>query len=247
MKFKPGEEHESFSVKKNLNKKTISDLYDIENLPSFRFDNVGVFLTSKKNIPFKLLSSVLNDGEYPVSWTIKIYYNNDGWAIQIGVHPNANNNISLYGIIEKYKEKFPVEITGHNNVASILKIKNRKDAEKIAKSVIKLFRDVRLEITDFDIIDAFVLDNSDDFYIPDGRGTPDTNSISKFKEAIKLIKKHPIEKEEDRIINKINNRLTSEKYISEKGKDYLNSLMKKYLTEHERISVAMKSLYRRKL
>lgn len=246
MKFNTNEKNEYFSVKKNLNKKTISDLYNIENLPSFRFDNIGVFLTSKKNIPFKLLSSVINNGDYPVSWTMKIYHNNNEWAVQLGVHPNAENNISLYGILEKFKEKFEVETTGHNNVASIVRIKNKNEVEKIAKSIIKLFRDVKLEINDFDIIEAFTLENSDNFYIPDNDGNLDSPSLSKFKESIKIISKYSLDEEEEKILKKINGRLSSEKYISEKGKDYLNNLMKKYLTEHERISVAMKSLYKGK-
>lgn len=240
-------EKEKFSVKKNLNKKTISDLYDLENFPSFRFGNIGVFITSKRNVPFKLLSSVINDGKKPVSWTLKVYYSKDGWNIQMGVHPNADSNISLYGILEKYQERFQeTEIIGHNNVASILKLDSKKSAEKVVRSLINVFKSVELKIEEFEIIEAFTLSESNSFSIPsDYSRNVDKSAFSKFNEAVSILQKYGLNEEESKITNKIKARLQNEKYISEKGKKYLNDLMKKYLTEHERISIAMKSLYKK--
>jgi uncharacterized protein YqgV (UPF0045/DUF77 family) len=247
MKFNLPEEKEKFLVKKNLNRKTISDLYDLENFPSFRFGSVGVFITSKRNVPFKLLSSVINNGKKPVSWTLKVYYSKDGWNIQIGIHPNANTKVSLYSILEKYKEKFPeTEIIGHNNVASILKLNSKNSVEKVVRSIINVFRGVELEISDFEIIEAFTLIESNSFIIPSNYSkNVDKSAYSKFNEAANKIQEYALEEEESRIIEKIKIRLQNEKYISEKGKKYLTDLMKKYLTEHERISIAMKSLYKK--
>lgn len=235
----------SFSIKKNLNKKTISDLYTLEDFPSFRFGNVGVFITSKKNIPFKLLSSTINDGKKPVSWTVKVYYSNS-WNVQIGVHPNASSKISLYSVLEKFKEKYEgVKVVGHNNVASILDIESKNDVESIVKNLVHVFKGVELEIKDFEIIEAFTLDESEKFYISQNYSkSVDGASYSKFKSAIKSLRKYSLDGEEKKILDKIENRLIHEKFITDKGKKYLLNLMKKYLTEHERISIAMKSLYK---
>jgi hypothetical protein len=238
-------EKESFSVKKNLNKKTISDLYSLEQFPSFRFGAVGVFITSKRNVPFKLLSSIINDGEHPVSWTVKVYFSKNVWNVQIGVHPNASSSISLYSVLEKFQSQYEgIEITGHNNVASIIGIDTTENAEKITRNLVHVFKDVKLEISDFEIIEAFTLPESNSFRIPhDYTPSVDDTSVTKFKAAIKALHSYSLEEDESSILSKIENRLLHEKYISEKGKKYLLYLMKKYLSDHERISIAMKSLY----
>ena len=133
MKFdKAQSEKEIKSVKKKINEKNIVDLYNFDGFEKYRFGSVGVFITSKKNVPFKFLSSLINDGEKPVSWTVKAYYNRNSWNVQMGVHPNVESNIDLFSVLDKFREKFPnVDVIGHEKVASILKIESNKHVEEI--------------------------------------------------------------------------------------------------------------------
>lgn len=229
---------------RNINEKSMSDFYNLNDFEKFRFGNVGVFITSKKNIPFKFLSSAINDGIKPSSWTLKVYYNKNSWNIQMGVHPKANSNIDLSSVLEKFKDKFSnVDVIGHTKVASILKVDSNKQAEEVVNSIIRVFKDVNLNVED-DIDENFNTQESKKFSIPDEYSkNVDKHSYDKFMRAIKSLEGQYLSDDDKRILNKIKKRLVSEKIITEKGKKFISDLMKEHLSEHERISIAIKSLY----
>ncbi len=223
-------------------------MYDARKFDSFRFKNVGIFITSKKNLPFKFISSLLNDGVYPVSFTIKIYYTNETWNLQMGIHPNAETDFSLYKVLWKFTEKYDeIEVIGHDRVASILHIDTKDEVEKIVKNLIKVFKDVKLIISDFHINSEFKKPESHEFYISSYYSTNiDDSAYKKFINIINELHKNYLDENEIKKLQSIRYRLLNEKFITEKSKNYLNTLMKKYLTEHERISIAMKYLYNKK-
>lgn len=246
MKFNKTQSEEALvSTKKNINKKKISDLYDLENFDKYRFGNVGVFITSRKNIPFKFLSSTIHDGEKPVSWTIKAYYNKNNWNVQMGIHPNADSNIDIFSVLDKFKSKFPdVEVIGHSKVASILKISSSDQVEDIVNSLIRVFKGVNLDLDVFGLDEGFKVDESKKFSIPiDYSENVDKHSYNKFMRAVSSLEKAYLDEKEVEILSKIKKKLVNEKVITEKGKKFVSDLMKEHLSEHERISIAMKSLY----
>lgn len=212
---------------------------------TLRFGNLGVYImkNGKKGL-FQEISTYINDGELPTSWALKISYN-DGWFMHFGVNANADftrNDLFLTELFAIFMDKFPnIEISGNRKMVLITNLKDRHEVESIGNYIVNMFRDIELDFVEKVIHTKFTLQDSHKplriigFYSENKK----TTNSKKYLVIQDHLSKINMSNEDAIVFNKITQKLNEEKELREKDKKALNTLMKSYLNNNERISIAM--------
>jgi len=239
MKFNEAEQKIQEVEKKNYSKS--SGWSSEKSLRSvFRYDNISICLMSPGTKgDLKYLSTLINDGKEQTSWCIRVYYTNSKWGAQIV--PNSlidklDINISISEIFERFKRYKNLEYNSTLHVGSIYS-KDRDVIQKAVISLIKELRDKKLNGTDkLQINTKYTLkNNSKRFLLEYDTSAIKVDDIPTIKKYATIYKKL-IEKQLDDIQLK---QVDIEK-LNINDKEILFNLSRKYLTEHERIQIAMR-------
>lgn len=214
-----------------------------------RYGNVGVYImkNNKKGV-FHEISTYINDGNRPASWALKIFHTDD-WYIQFGINANADftkNDIFLSEIFSVFEEKYEnLEISGNRKVVLISGFGDRHQVEQVSNYIINMFKDIELDFTDSEINSEFTLNNSSKslrivgFY---SENKKDEESQKKFERIVKKLSAVRLSSTDEKNLSIVRNKIKQGKNLKEKDKSILDGLMKDYLSDHDRISIAMKYL-----
>jgi hypothetical protein len=213
-----------------------------------RYSNLGIFLLKLgKRGSTSILSQLINDGETPVSWTIKIECIQNEWSIQFCVNPNAKFNGDLNTVISVFNKKYEnALITGNKTHVIISDLDSKQQVESIVNYIIRSFAGVALDFNNKILFKPCKLVNQDKsfkilgFY-PDKK-VVDKKSFLKYKEIIAKFATISVQKSERDTINIIGTKVNKQEILTDNEKQAINNLMKFYFTEHERITLAMKYL-----
>lgn len=222
---------------------------NIENI--YRYDNVGVILMKKGTKGnFRILSTLINNGEYPVSWIIRIHFTKNCWTISVAPHDTIDKNnydINLVEFFEKYSSELKnIKYLGYKTYVCFDEIKSKKLVEKIVNYIISELREIRLEIVHPVLYLDFKKESSNkefrikSSYLDEDEEVPDS-TYKKYLTIIKMLFNDASESEKI-IIEKIGNRLIKEKKLPNENKEYLDSLSEKYISQNDRISISLKNL-----
>lgn len=215
----------------------------------YRFGNVGVYImkNGKKGL-FREISTYINDGEKPTSWALKIYHT-DGWYIQFGINANVDftkNDIFLSEMFSVFKEKYEnIEISGNRKMVIISEIEDRHQVEHIANYIVNTFKDIELDFADAEVFPLFTMEEFNKplriigFYSDSGK---DEESHKKFENIVEKLSSIQLSATDDKNFKIVSSKIKSSKPLKEKDKSILDGLMKDYLSDHDRISIAMKYL-----
>ncbi len=215
----------------------------------YRFGTVGVYImkNGKKGL-FREIASYANDGKKPTSWAMKIYHT-DKWHLQFGIHPNADitkNDIFLTEIFSVFEEKYEyLEITGNRKVVLFTEFESKKEVEDVANYIIEMFKNIELDFINEIINPNFITQENQGKlkiigYFSDGKS--DKASQQKFIDMVNRLNNISMSGKDESNFNIIKKRILQKVILSSKDKQVLNDLLKEYLSDHDRISIAMKYL-----
>jgi hypothetical protein len=213
-----------------------------------RYSNLGIFLLKLgKRGSTSIMSQLINDGTTPCSWTLKIECIQNEWSLQFCVNPNAKFNGDLNTVLSVFNKKYEnALITGNKTHVIINDIDNKQQIEEIVNYIIRSFAGVSLDFHNKLLFEPCNLVNQDKsfkilgFY-PDKKQV-DKRSFIKYKEIIAKFDTISVQKSERDTINIIKFKVDKQEILTDNEKQAINSLMKLYFTEHERIAIAMKYL-----
>jgi len=199
---------------------------------------------------FRILSTLINDGEYPSSWTIRIHYTKNFWTINVAPHDTIDKNkyeINLIEFFDKYsKELNNIKYFGYKTFISFDQIKSKNVLEKIVNHIISELKDIKLEILHPVLYLDFKKENClKDFRIKSSYLDEDEIiSESLYEKYLTIIKTiiSEISLDEKVIVEKIGNRLMKDKKLPNENKEYLDMLSEKYITQEKRISISLRNL-----
>jgi hypothetical protein len=246
MKFKKASEIETkrFNKPKSLIKidQTVDNIFDTK-----LYTNVAIYLMkhgTKGN--FKYISTLLNDGTYPASWSIRISFIKDYWELYFAPHPDAEKlNLNIRELFEEMK--LPnVEILGNLHVG-IIRSENKEVIEFIINFVIKQFADKKLKIN---IKEPLNKKHTKQIctspyklkYKVLEKTQFDSKTYKKYLLMIDILMKQSLEKKEKDEIIKISKILFKEKKIDSSDKKTLNGFIDKHVSQRDKIRVAIKYL-----
>ena len=217
----------------------------------FRYDNVGVILMKKgAKGNFRILSTLINNGEYPVCWSIRVHFTKSHWTISVAPHDTIDKNKYDINLVEFFKdyslELKNIKYLGYKTYICFDEIKSKSLVEKIVNYVISELRDIRLEIVHPVLYLDFKKENSiKDFRIKSSYLDEDEEvSDSVYEKYLTIMKTlmSDITESEKIIVEKIGNRLMNEKRLPNENKEYLDSLSEKYISQDKRISISLRNL-----
>ena len=207
----------------------------------YRYDNLSICVMSPGTKgDFKYLSTLVSDGENQTSWCIRVYITNNKWTAQIA--PNSlieNVDINMSEILDQFDSNINVSSTLHTGIISSI---NKENIESAINKLIEIFRNKKLNTDNFEINKKYILkNNSNKFKLEYNISEIKINDINMMKKYLKIYLILKEKKIDDISLNQIN--ITK---LDLKGKEVLFKLSKKYLTEHERINIAMKFMLKDK-
>ena len=166
------------------------------------------------------LSTLINDGKKPCSWTCRITLYKNEWVVALAPHDKVNKENIKINVYEEVSKSFP-EANGNLHTC-FYKTKDYTKVESIVNYIISIFYNNDLNVDD-KINSSFIIKNSSG---PFSLNYSENKNIdAKNKALIDCILKHNIEEKE-----KLQN-------ISE---EELNLLALKYCSEKERLHIAIK-------
>jgi len=205
----------------------------------YRYDNLSICMMAPGTKgDFKHLSTLVNDGVNQTSWCIRIYNTNNKWTAQIAPNSLANSiDINMSEILNKFKSEVDISSTLHTGIISSI---DKNNVEKTILKLIEIFRDKKLHIDNFEINKKFTLKNNSKIFKLEYSDIKvnDIDTIKKYLNIYKTLKEKKID---DPLLNEMDITI-----LNVKSKETLLELSKKYLTEHERIDIAMKFILRNK-
>lgn len=217
-----------------------------------RFNNIAVYLM-KFNVKgnFKYISNLVNDGEKPCCWSIRICFINRSWMIQIAPHPKIDK--SKLGInLKNFLEDLNIDhkIRGYLHVGTVENISDKEAVEDIVNTLIDEFKNKFIEgLEDEEIDEKYTIDSSEiEYKIPSRFKEQFTQeSFLKYLKMIKSLNDNidKIPKKHQKRIKEIFFNLKNDHYISKENRNWINDVIKKYLSEKERIKIAMSFLSRK--
>jgi len=219
---------EIFKIKSSLNIKSIK-----------RYDNLAIILMNPGvKGSLKQLSNLVNDGEKNCSWIIRITFKDNEWVISIASYngiDRKNININIFNIINKFKDIS--NITG-NNYIGFIKTENKKVVEDIVNNLISEISNNEIQdIKNFPINNKFNINNSQHEFKISYNYSNNENINLKELETINLLLQRDIPQQDiDNILllkENINN-------ITSEDLNYLNILSHKYISNQDRLNVAIK-------
>lgn len=231
-----------------------NSIFEIEysNIEKFyRYDNIGLILMKKGTKGnFRILSTLINDGTYPTSWTIRIHYTKNFWTISVAPHDTIDKNkydVNLVDFFSEYSSELKnIKYLGYKTFVSFDEIKSKSVVEKITNYIISELKDMKLEITHPVLyLDFKKEDCLKDFRIKSSYLDEDEEVSSSVYEKYLTIMKTIMEEitsSERTIVEKIGNRLMNEKKLPNENKEYLDTLSEKYISQEKRISISLRNL-----
>jgi len=201
----------------------------------YRYDNLSICVMSPGTKgDFKYLSTLVSNGENQTSWCIRVYNTNNKWTAQIASNSLVKNiDINMSEVLNKFDQNLEISSTLHTGIISSI---NKKLIEDAILNLIKIFRDNKLNTDKFEINKKYILkNNSNKFKLEYDISEIKINDVDMIKKYLNIYKILKEKKIDDILLNQMN--ITT---LNLKNKEILLELSKKYLTEHERISIAMK-------
>ena len=207
------------------------------------YDNIAVYLMKpgcKGN--FKEIAKLANNGKEAISWSIRVFFTNGNWTVQVAPYPDLDKediNISILGLIDnQYKKSRSLKYFGNLRIGTI-KTPKKNIAEKSINFLISNLKDKKLKgIESFEIDHKYSLKNSSKnykiLYNLDAISNTSEQTINKYKKIFSLVKER-VDNRKDLIrLNKIDF-----SNMSVEDKEVLFLMSRKFLTESERIKIAM--------
>ena len=205
-----------------------------------RYNNLAIILMNPEiKGSLKYLSNLVNDGEKNCSWTIRITFKNNEWLISIASYNGVdreNITIDIISIIEQFKN-LATSITG-NKYIGFIKLNNKENIEKIINSLIKEISDNEIQgIRDFPINDKFNISEATHEFKFIYNYSDNKNINLKELELIKILLQQNLPQKDIDNILEIKQRINN---ITFNDLNYLNQLSNKYLTNQDRLNIAIK-------
>lgn len=233
--------------KKPLPKKDVT----INNIQNFHiYNNLSIFLMkpeTKGN--FKDISLLASDGKYPTSWTIRLSITKGCWQLYFGPHPQAEK--PDINIRQLFEDNFSgVDISGYLYVCIVKSIDKNK-MEEIIEFLIKNFNNNKLVIKDYIININYIKANTVEKYkihynVKEVKQY-DKETYKKYLLLIEHIMNHKnISKEEQEIVKQISKFLFKNKILTERHTSVLNKYTNKYVSQRDKIKIAITYLQRGK-
>lgn len=203
------------------------------------YPNVAVYLMKiGTKGDFKYLSTLANNGKEATSWAIRIYFTSNKWTAQVAPHSEINKEnitINMNDVIESLED---VEKFSTLHIATI-KSEDKSNIEKAIQAIISKLQNIKISgIENISINKNYIYQYTTTPYkIIHSSITDHKSSNNKYIYLLKEIKKKNIS---DIEIKKINDLKES---LNEENKKLILFLSQKYLTEAERIKIAMKFLF----
>lgn len=240
MKFNEVQEKSKY-IKSNKQLRKINR--DLENIFSLHLYNCVAICLMKPGTKgnFKHISTLVNNGIEPASWTIRIFFTNGMWGAQVAPHSEIDKsdiNISVVSILDKFANNTDIELFANLHMGTI-RSSNENIIEEVVNYLIEELKDKRLKnIETFKIEHRYTSSNSHKRYkigySLHSAENIDEQTISKYVSIlIKLLSKNLTDKERKKIQFIKNRKLAIE------DKKYLLRLSQRYLTQSERIRIAM--------
>lgn len=226
------------SQKKPYNEK--DNIFDVK-----LYNNVGIYLMepeTKGN--FKYISTLLNNGIKPASWSIRISIVKGFWELYFGPHPEAQKlDLNIRELFEGMNLN-NVEISGTFNVG-IIKTEKKQVVEYITNFLINQFKDIELKIQFSDLNKKYKRKSITNKYIIEHKINNiqkfDNKTLYKYIAMIELLLKNK-EIKELTTIKTFYNKLKKEKNLDRKDKLILDDLIEKYINQRDKIQIAIKYL-----
>jgi len=230
-----------------------NSIFEIEysNIEKFyRYDNIGVILMKKGTKGnFRILSTLINDGKYPCSWSIRVHYTKNHWTISVAPHDTVDKSkydMNLVEFFQSYADSLKnVKYLGYKTYVNFDEIRSKSVIEKIVNFVVDELREIKLEIFHPILYLDFNKENSKDFRIKSSYLDDDEEvSDSVYEKYLTIMKTiiDDVSSEEKNIVEKIGSRLMSDKKLPNENKEYLDSLSEKYISQEKRISISLRNL-----
>jgi len=219
---------EIFKNKSSLNIKSIK-----------RYDNLAIILMNPGiKGSLKQLSNLVNSGEKNCSWTIRITFKDNEWIISIASYNGVNRdniNIDIFDIINEFKDI--VNITG-NKYIGFIKTGDKQIIENIINSLIsKISNNEIQDIKSFPINNKFSIDNNQHEFKILYDYSNNKNINLKELETINLLLQQDIPQQD---INNILILKENINNITSENLNYLNTLSNQYISNQDRLGVAIK-------
>jgi hypothetical protein len=136
----------------------------------YRYDNVGVLLMKKGTKGnFRILSTLINDGIYPCSWAVRVFYTKNSWTINVAPHDSVDKtkfDINLLEFFAELSEDYKsIKYFGYKTFISFDEIRSKSVVEKIVQAIVEELKDLKLEIVHPVLYLDFKKENSKDFRI----------------------------------------------------------------------------------
>lgn len=232
MKFQsiPENENAVFDKKTDVSKIDLTE----DNIATInRYDNVAVVLMKPGTKgDFFNLSTLINDGVICCSWTIRVFYTQGQWNAQLAPHRDVRKNIdvNLFDLISYLSDNKEVIVHSSTHVASF-KTQNEKFLQDIINALIGELKDNRISgIEQCEVNKKYSIENSKlPYVIMYNIHKSSSNAKTKYNLLYELLVDRKID------VSSVNmNKLDVE------DKKEILILSKKFLTQSDRIKIAMK-------
>jgi len=229
----------NITISSHKSPSTIDYTQDV--LDTYRFGEVGVFvIKDRKKAIFKELAKCIND----VSWVIKVYHD-EVWSIQFGISPfSTDSEFSVLTVLETFAKKYGLAISGYAKAATLTGA-DRAMSSQIITDLINVFRSIHVDKDLPKTNPRWDVKESETMVLPQfASNVRDEVAEGKFKFIIYRLEKIHMSPGDEKNFNILKGRILSGKKLTDQDKLALNTLMKAYFTEHERVELAMQYLSR---
>ena len=195
---------------------------------------------------FKEVAKLANDGLEQLSWVSRIYYTNNVWTIQLAANPSLpKQELNFLSIGEKIVHKDDT-LSGNLHLITI-KSKYKSHIEILVNYFISFFKENRIDgIEDHELTEKYTRKYSTGkFSIDFVKSSPDLDN-DKYKKYLIvihfLINNCILDEDEKEQLIKISKTFFKTHSLSDKQTNFIDSLSDLYITQSQKIKMAMNFL-----
>lgn len=233
--------------KKHYSQKNIKESLSLNHIKSIkRYNNVALFLMNDGiKGDLRLLSTLASYSDIATSWTIRITYIKNKYHISVAPHNDIDKSkitLNIYDLIEQKFGKNEIDYRGTLHYA-VVKTPQTRLAQNIINYIIEKVKDNKIDgIENIDVDSKFNLQESSlPYKLFDFSGEKENKkSYNKYIEILETLRIHDLKDSEKRRILLILGKLKSGDNIPSDDFDYIHKISKTYLSDKERIHIAIK-------
>jgi hypothetical protein len=236
----PLHEHLPPKLLKQMNG-SINSLMDIKLYP-----NVAIYLMKPGTKGyFKYIATLANNGIEAASWSIRVFFTNNCWTLQVAPHPEIDPHqitINLYEILENVKDD-TVKTYGNLHFASMTTTTKSK-IETVVNLFVEKLATCKIPGVESQPIDkkysmSFSNSKYRIHYNPVVVNPFNEKNVAKYNAILRALKNKALDENELKFINRISKKLESGKPLIKKEHRLFNEMSQDHLSQNEKIKIAL--------